>query len=276
MPARSYGAAGGRRNSAGTARPEVGGYQLRKLHRRDACATRYMLDLDYHQGGSSRLILLGTVHGDPRGYERAGKLLRRWQPDLVTVEVSRFSLRYRQRQGARWRRLLNLALAALPPEGRRHLAIRRLVAQVSLPFEVRAARDYARHFATPWRPLDLGRLSRQNLPRYGRELLVPENLRTLLDSEDGSLEDYVAAEFRRARLACRWPLWRPGWPNPEDRRRERFLARRLRRGLEQYGRVVHLGGWEHLVPWRDGAGLWQELADLQPRRLFLDVADNEK
>jgi len=55
--------------------------------------------------------------------------LHRLQPDLVTVEVSRFSLRYRQRQGARWQRLLDLALAALPPEGRRHLAIRRLMAR---------------------------------------------------------------------------------------------------------------------------------------------------
>ena len=26
------------------------------------------------------LLLLGTVHGDPRGYERALKLLRRFQP----------------------------------------------------------------------------------------------------------------------------------------------------------------------------------------------------
>jgi hypothetical protein len=224
---------------------------------------------------SASLILLGTVHGDPQGYERALKLLRRWQPDLVTVEVSRFSLRYRQRQGARWRRLLDLALETLPPEARSHLAIQRLAAQVSLPFEVRAARDYARQSGTPWRPLDLGGLSRQNLPRYAKELLAPENLRTLLDSEDGSLEDYVAAEFRRARLAGERSLWRPGWPSPETRRRERFLARRLRRCLERYGRVVHLGGWEHLVPWQEGAGLWQELADLEPRRFFLDEADNE-
>ena len=55
---------------------------------------------------SPRLLLIGTVHGDPLGYERALKLLRRFKPDLVTVEVSRFSLRYRQRQGPHWQRLL--------------------------------------------------------------------------------------------------------------------------------------------------------------------------
>ena len=59
---------------------------------------------------SPSLLLIGTVHGDPRGYERALKLLERFQPDLVTVEVSRFSLRYRQRQEAE----LAASLAASP------------------------------------------------------------------------------------------------------------------------------------------------------------------
>jgi hypothetical protein len=234
-----------------------------------------MVDQGYLHEVSSKLILLGAVHGDPRGYTRAVRLLRRWQPDLVTVEVSRFSLRYRQQWGPHWQRLLAQTLESLPPGAQSHLAIRRLIAQISLPFEVQAARDYSRQHRVPWRPLDLGGLSRQNLPRFARELLSPENLRTLLGGEDGSLEDYVAAEFRRARLACERSLWRPGWPMPEARRRERFLARRLRRGLERFGRVAHLGGWEHLAPWRDGASLWQELADLNPRRVFLDEADNE-
>ena len=53
------------------------------------------------------------MHGDPLGYERALELLRRLQPDLVTVEVSHFSLRYRQRQEAHWQRLLAQALEGL-------------------------------------------------------------------------------------------------------------------------------------------------------------------
>jgi hypothetical protein len=36
---------------------------------------------------------------------------------------------------------------------------------------------------------------------------------------------------------------------------------------------VHLGGWEHLVDWQDGRGLWPDLADLSPGRLLLDEAD---
>ena len=58
--------------------------------------------------------------------------------------------------------------------------------------------------------------------------------------------------------------------------RERHLARRLRHCLASFNRVAHLGGWEHLASWRDGPGLWQELADLEPLRLWLDEADHEK
>jgi hypothetical protein len=145
---------------------------------------------------------------------------------------------------------------------------------VALPFEVRVARDYSRRGRTPWRPLDLSGLARCHLPRYARELLSPANLKALVDTEDKPLEDYVAKEYRRARLACDHPLWRPlGVANSETGRRERLLARRLRHCLAGYGRVAHLGGWEHLASWRDGAGLWQELADLEPLRLFLDEAD---
>lgn len=226
----------------------------------------------------NHLILIGTVHGDPQGYARAMKLLQRWQPDLVTVEVSRFSLRYRRRQEPRWQRSLRQALKELPAAAADHLAIRRVMAQVAQPFEVRVARDYSRRGGTPWRPLDLGGPSRRHLPRYARELLSPENLRALLGTEDEPLEDYVAGEYRRAHMSCDRPLWRPLAANPESRRfwaRERLLARRLRHCLAGSGRVAHLGGWEHLVPWRDATGLWQDLADLKPLRFFLDEADDE-
>ncbi len=222
---------------------------------------------------ASKLLLIGTVHGDPQGYDRAWKLLRDFQPDLVTVEVSYFSLRYRQRREGLWQRRLQQALAELPSGAAMHLAIRRLAAQVALPFEVRVARDYARGSGIPWRPLDLGGPARRHLPRYDRELLSPENLRALLETADEPLEDYVSGEYRRAQMSCRRPLWRPLGVNPETVRRERFLARRLRRHLAKFSRVAHLGGWEHLVPWRQATGLWQELADLKPLRFFLDEAD---
>jgi hypothetical protein len=38
-------------------------------------------------------------------------------------------------------------------------------------------------------------------------------------------------------------------------------------------KVVHLGGWEHLVPWPDGGGLFHLLADLKPAVLLLEETE---
>ena len=228
----------------------------------------------WEDSANCSLILIGTVHGDPRGQARAGKLLHHLRPDLVTVEISHFSLGYRFKHGRRWQRQLAASLAELPAGAERHLAIQRLAAQVALPFEVRAARDYSRRVNVPWRPLDLGFLSRRHLPRYETELLCPANLQALLATADGELKDFVAGEFRRARQVLAGAPRRRIFPGlPETWRRERFLARRLRRLVSQHRRVVHLGGWEHLVAWEDAPGLWRDLADLKPQRVLLDEAD---
>jgi hypothetical protein len=220
------------------------------------------------------LILIGTIHGDPQGLDRAGKLLRHLRPDLVTVEISPFSLGYRLKHGGGWQRQLAAALAELPTGAGRHLAIQRLAAQVALPFEVRAARDYSQRVNVPWRPLDLGFLSRRHLPRYATELLSPANLEALLATADGELQDFVAGEFRRARRTLAGAPRRRIFPSlSETWRRERFLVRRLRALVSRHRRVVHLGGWEHLVTWEDSPGLWRDLADLKPQRMLLDEAD---
>jgi hypothetical protein len=216
------------------------------------------------------------VHGDPAGYGRALRLLAHLQPDLITVEISRFSLRYRRCQESRWQRLLGRGLQELPAGASEHLAIRRLMAQVTLPFEVRAARDWGGTHGIPWHPLDLGSPARRHLPRYARELLSPGNLQALLTTAaDQSLEDFVAAQFSRARLAYLGAPRRLFPANDgETRRRERFLARRLRGLAGRGGRLVHLGGWEHLMDWQDGAGLWRWLKELEPLRLLLNEGDS--
>ncbi len=222
----------------------------------------------------NQLFLIGTVHGDPQGYDRAGKLLGRLRPQVVTVEISPFSVRYRQWQERRWRAQLTQALSHLPPEAGEHPALRRLAAQVALPFEYRAARDYSRSHGASCHLLDLGEVARRHLPRYGRELLTPANIRALWEAGGEAEPDWVAGEFRRARQARHRPDWRlPGPDRGQTLKRERLMARRLRRLIKQGRRVAHLGGWEHLLPWREEAGLTDLLADLQPVALFLDEAD---
>jgi hypothetical protein len=218
------------------------------------------------------LILVGTVHGDPRGYDRALRLLEYFKPGLITVEISPFSVRYRERHGAGWRRRLETALGNLPAEAARHLALRRVAAQLELPFEYRAARDYGEAGGAAVQLIDVSRPAREHLPRYRRELLTPSNLRALLDTADGDLGEYVAAQFQQARAANNGTRPAPAhtWDR-EIRRRERLLAVRLRRLAGPGLLVVHLGGWEHLTD--RGAGLLPYLAGLNYARIFLDSAD---
>ncbi len=224
---------------------------------------------------TSQLYLLATVHGDPAGYERAWRVFEEVRPEVITVEISRFSVRYRERAGRGWRRQLAEALRTLPPEAARSLAVARVAAQADLPFEYRAARDWGKSHNAAVTLLDSGDLARHHLPRYAEELLSAANLRCLSEnSGTGTLEEFVAAEFRRARLARKgWLRPQPRFADGEESPRERLWAKRLARLVAKGKRVVHLGGWEHLVQWSGGGGLAKLLVDLKPDILFLDEAD---
>jgi hypothetical protein len=224
---------------------------------------------------STNLILLATVHGDPAGYERAWRIFGQVAPEVITVEISPFSVRYRELAGKDWQRRLAEALKTLPPEAEKSLAVARLSAQADLPFEYRAARDWGRLNQVPVKLLDAGRVARRHLPRYTDELLTPDNLRLLWENgAPGTLKDFVTTEFRQARLAREGklrPLPRPA--DSGDKTRERLWAKRLKDLVNSGKLVVHLGGWEHLVPWEGGGGLTELLADLKPKVILLDEAD---
>lgn len=223
------------------------------------------------------LILVGTVHGDPWGHTRVRHLLEQLRPQAVTVEISSFSVRYRARHEPGWQRQLEGALAALPPEVKEHLAVRRLAASVRVPYEWQAAVDFGRRHRVPVVAVDAGAPAREHLPRYARELLTPENLIALAALPDGSFQEWVAMEYRRARLSARRPLrWPPGDGLAEMQHREEVMARRLRRLARRFRCLVHLGGWEHLAPREPEGNLFDRLADLGPRRWLLEDVKKEQ
>jgi hypothetical protein len=215
------------------------------------------------------------VHGDPAGFGRVWRFFEYVRPDVITVEISRFSVRYRQRAARAWRLRLSVALKSLPPEAGGNLAVARVMAQTALPFEYRVARDWGKVHNIPVKLLDTGVVARRHLPRYSEELLTPENLRLLGEIEaSGTLEEFVTQEFRRARLALEGKLRRLSHAaDREGGSRERLWAKRLRRLVAKDKKVVHLGGWEHLVPWPDGGGLPHLLANLKPGIILLDEAE---
>jgi hypothetical protein len=58
----------------------------------------------------------------------------------------------------------------------------------------------------------------------------------------------------------------------ETREREANMAGEIRRLMEENrkGKILHVGGWEHLVEALHGNSLLARLEDLKPRRLLLE------
>ncbi len=219
------------------------------------------------------IILVGVVHGDPAGFEKASELLERCQPAVVSVEISVYSWLYRRRHQGRWLQQYKAAVAALPPGQRQHPALQRLGAQIAMPFEVRAAQAYGRRYHRPWQAVDIQALAREHLPRYGRELLSARNLRQLVTTAHG---DWLAAIQREYAQAVRLvnsptPVRRPWLPaqDPQTTMREKVLAGRVARLARRWLRMVHLGGWEHLVLTGTYLTMADYLAPQQPQRLVL-------
>ncbi len=219
------------------------------------------------------IALVGVVHGDPEGYTKAMALLEQWQPRAVSVEISAYSWQYRRRWTRRWQAQFQAVVADWPPEQRHHLALQRVQAQIAMPFEVRATVTYTQRHGLGWQPIDSSSLAREHLPLYSRELLTPGNLRQLLTTADGDFPALIRQEYARAASY----LWdrRPGPQqpiipvDPRNTLREKVMAHRLRRLARRWTRILHLGGWEHLIYTGQNLTLADFLAPYRPQRLLL-------
>jgi pheromone shutdown protein TraB len=83
----------------------------------------------------SDLILVGTVHLDPEGRKSLYKIIENLSPNILTVEISNFSIRYRLSNQERWLHRLKDLTRRLPEERRFHTRLKLLRLQLHLPFE---------------------------------------------------------------------------------------------------------------------------------------------
>jgi hypothetical protein len=251
-----------------------------------------------------QIILVGVVHGDPEGYDKLIQLLRRLGPGGITVEVSDYSRQYRRRHQEQWQRQFESARQQLPPEVRTHLALQKVAAQIGFPFEARAAAAYAKAHGSPWHAIDLNAISREHLPWYAKGLLSPDNLRQLTATPDADWREYILQEYRRARriLEADWnqqclPIAENDFPYggervrargesktdqylklkslaliPQTTLREKVLAHRVARLAREWLKIVHVGGWEHLLRSKERWTMADFLARWRPQGLLLDDA----
>jgi hypothetical protein len=240
------------------------------------------------------LILVGTVHLDPEGRRGLYKIIENLRPSVLTVEISKFSVRYRLSNQEKWLLRLKNLTYKLPRERGVHAGLKLLELQLHLPFEWEVAYRYSKANNVPCLAIDSGNLARNELPLWKSEILSRKNLLKITDKPDFDLDNHFREHHSQAKIILKTPNHLPkslhhlSWLS--DRfweRREKTLACRIRgiyrNGLlnpGSYSRTsahhVHICGWMHLItgsPWKTLADL---LSDLTPMRILLTRMRNGK
>jgi hypothetical protein len=231
---------------------------------------------------SKELILVGTVHRDSEGFGKLTGLLARERPTVVAVEVSPYGLFFRCREGRRLRRRLERRLRRWTKDrGDAWQSWGQLLAidnQLALPFEYRAALRYCRDTGASLSLIDLSSWSREAIQTQWPQMVSPENLSLVSAEPPEALRLVVRRDYEMAArllseqaqsLASAFLGSCTGDPAWEER--EEVLAARLERlfGEMQAGRLVYVGGWQHLIGSGGRKTLYQRLEHLTPRRVLL-------
>ncbi len=228
---------------------------------------------------NSRLCLIGSLHLDRALGPALKRLLLDIRPDVITVEISRFSIRFRQRAMPVWLTILKRNLRSLPPRRRGHSEIRLLTRQLRMPWEWVAACDYATEAGIRCIPVDSGNFARAELPGWHNRLLNTRNLHLLTEEPDFDLEQYFEKRRIYAYNCVKGRVTPPyhceiihplSYLRADDwQRRELILARRVEKVASICCKTAHIGGWTHLLTntqWKSMADL---LGHLRPRRVML-------
>jgi hypothetical protein len=234
------------------------------------------------------LVLIGTVHGDPRGVTKLDRLFERLRPELIMVELSPFGWAFRRRHArdlcGRLGKHLRWAAARKGmtfSEAMRKPVIRAVFRQIAMPFEYRAAARWAREFGGAVLLVDGHEGSRRGIARWP-ELISPRNLEILLDAAVSPKSTEAAYRAARRRiygdpLAETGPAERNAAAYERAGRRERALAREVSAALEilRPRGACYVGGWEHLPTGADPPSL-RDLLGVGPSGcLLLDEEPHE-
>jgi len=228
------------------------------------------------------IVLVGTVHRDPKGYTKLFQLLEQERPSIITVEISPYSRAFRAQQAAALRARLRENLQKVGRE--RGRSLREIISQSAVleiflalrePYEWRAAKNYAERHGIELMDIDLSGYAEEKLSHLA-ELISPENVRALLHLPSFDLSRQVESQYARAKFLFDHP---PSlWPVDEEvRHREAHMAEKIRGFARQKneGKTLHIGGWEHLVEFPQGKSLFGLVKDLQPTRIILASGVNQ-
>jgi len=196
------------------------------------------------------LVIIGTVHLDPAGPELLKQSLELIKPEFVTIDVSRYAVKFRQSKSTKF-------LAQLAPfrrhDGTLPVSLKAVETQISLPFEVSAVDAWGGKYDLVGNDND----SKSRLELFENELMSHENLSHLAEKSAPTLATQANRQWEKAH--CNYHILSGIEPCDEQ------IATFLRQLLSKYDNTIcHVTGWEHL------AALESLLADLDPALYLLD------
>jgi hypothetical protein len=229
------------------------------------------------------LVLVGTVHRDPKGYAKLFRLLEEERPSIITVEITPYSRAFRAQHSAALRARLRENLQRIGKEkggSLREMISRSAVLEIFLalrdPYEWRAAKEYTDRHGIALMDIDLSGYAQEKLSHLA-ELISQENLCALLPLPSLDLSREVESQYARAKFLFAHP---PSiWPMGEEAmRRDACMAEKIRGLVRQENgkeKTLHVGGWEHLLELPQGKSLFGLVKDLWPQRVLLASKGDE-
>jgi hypothetical protein len=203
----------------------------------------------------SGLILLGTVHCDPKGFSRTRNFLEQYRSDLVLVEISPFGLKFRKEHSRELRKTFLERLRTISSKLQiefsraiKHVQITSILCQISMPFEYRASASYAKRTGIDLIGVDYCDFSRRWIETW-QEMISAENIERLLELERAGQP--VCSLYAQAAGRISGEPFRPE-TRPADpllwQEREEHMAYEITSALKRFNpvRPVYIGGWWHL------------------------------
>jgi hypothetical protein len=196
--------------------------------------------------------MVGVIHRDESG----PALLRRWleeiQPDVITLELSHYGIRFRRELGDQYKEIIVRVTNKREERGERcnSEAFASLISYVSIPYEYEAISGYAAEQSIPFHLIDMDFFSYVKL-RAIEDLLSKDNIEAMLADMEGMNGNL---ELATARLYFDKGI-NVAHYDREMYIRDRYMAARIDDLMKhrQNKKFLHVCGWQHL---QDPSGLY--------------------
>jgi hypothetical protein len=193
----------------------------------------------------SKFFMLGVIHRDAEGPVLLKNWLDRIRPDVITLELSHYGIRFRREFGEEYKERIGRILMQRKERGEpfNKEALSSLLSYVSTPYEYEVASAYAVEHSAPLYLIDMDFFSYVRL-RSIEDLLSEKNIEKVLsltDASDSSQEMTTARLFFEKGIKI-------AQYDREMCIRDRYMSSKIQDFMKHSNgkRFLHVCGWQHL------------------------------